>query len=144
MQRKHITKYAVALSMAAMVMVPNAFALNWMDGAPAKYHFTYNGDNGGIASVSASDRNNTFNGKVEKGQTITTQTGTIVWRDSYTNTTTFTVDVEPGYYLAALTGNVGDAQFTKQDADTYTFQFTRHHLDISDPSNDVTFSLSTH
>ena len=43
MQRKHITKYAVALSMAAMVMVPNAFALNWMDGAPAKYHFTYNG-----------------------------------------------------------------------------------------------------
>lgn len=143
MQRKHITKYAVALSMAAMVMVPNAFALNWMDGAPAKYHFTYNGDNGGIASVSTSDRNNTFNGKVEKGQTITTQTGTIVWRDSYTNTTTFTVDVEPGYYLAALTGNVGDAQFTKQDADTYTFQFTDKGAEAWCFGDDVSFDLVT-
>ena len=143
MQRKHITKYAVALSMAAMVMVPNAFALNWMDGAPAKYHFTYNGDNGGIASVSASDRNNTFNGKVEKGQTITTQTGTIVWRDSYTNTTTFTVDVEPGYYLAALTGNVGDAQFSKQDADTYTFQFTDKGAEAWCFGDDVSFDLVT-
>lgn len=143
MQRKHITKYAVALSMAAMVMVPNAFALNWMDGAPAKYHFTYNGDNGGIASVSASDSNNTFNGAVEKGQTITTQTGTIVWRDSYTNTTTFTVDVKPGYYLSALTGNVGDAQFTKQDADTYTFQFTDKGAEAWCFGDDVSFDLVT-
>lgn len=143
MQRKHITKYAVALSMAAMVMVPNAFALGWMDGAPAKYHFTYNGDNGGIASVSASDRNNTFNGKVEKGQTITTQTGTIVWRDSYTNTTTFTVNVEPGYYLAALTGNVGDAQFTKKDTDTYTFQFTDKGAEAWCFGDDVSFDLVT-
>lgn len=143
MQRKHITKYAVALSMAAMVMVPNAFALNWMDGAPAKYHFTYNGDNGGIATVSASDSNNTFHGEVEKGQTITTQTGTIAWRDSYTNTTTFTVDVEPGYYLAALTGNVGDAQFAKQDADTYTFQFTDKGAEAWCFGDDVSFDLVT-
>lgn len=143
MQRKHITKYAVALSMAAMVMVPNAFALNWMDGTPAKYHFTYNGDNGGIASVSASDSNNTFNGAVEKGQTITTQTGTIVWRDSYTNTTTFTVNVEPGYYLSALTGNVGDAQFTKKDTDTYTFQFTDKGAEAWCFGDDVSFDLVT-
>ena len=143
MQRKHITKYAVALSMAAMVMVPNAFALSWMDGAPAKYHFTYNGDNGGIVSVSASDSNNTFHGEVEKGQTITTQTGTIAWRSTYTNTTTFTVDVEPGYYLAALTGNVGDAQFAKQDADTYTFQFTDKGAEAWCFGDDVSFDLVT-
>lgn len=110
-----------------------------MDGAPAKYHFTYNGDNGGIASVSASDRNNTFN----EGQTITTQTGTIVWRDSYTNTTTFTVNVDPGYYLAALTGNVGDAQFTKKDADTYTFQFTDKGAEAWCFGDDVSFDLVT-
>lgn len=129
--------------MAAMVMVPNAFALNWMDGAPAKYHFTYNGDNGGIATVFASDRNNTFNGEVEKGQTITTQTGTIAWRSTYTNTTTFTVDVKPGYYLAALTGNVGDAQFAKQDADTYTFQFTDKGAEAWCFGDDVSFDLVT-
>lgn len=143
MQRKHITKYAVALSMAAMVMVPNAFALSWMDGAPAKYHFTYNGDNGGIATVFASDSNNTFNGEVEKGQTITTQTGTIAWRSTYTNTTTFTVDVEPGYYLSALTGNVGDAQFTKKDTDTYTFQFTDKGAEAWCFGDDVSFDLVT-
>lgn len=95
MNKRQIMTSMVAASLVAAMMAPGAAALNWKDGAPANYHFTYAGDNGGIASVTASDTNGTFSGEVNVGDTITTQTGTIVWRDSYTNTTTFTIDVKP-------------------------------------------------
>ena len=141
--KKQIFKQAAALSLAVAVMAPAASALSWKDGAPANYHFTYAGDNGGIASVTASDKNGTYQGGMEVGQTITTKTGTIVWRDSYTNVTTFTVDVKPGYVLSELAGQVGDAQFTAVDEDTYTFQFTDKGAEAWCYGDDVEFTLLT-
>ncbi|OUN05545.1 hypothetical protein B5G43_12735 [Flavonifractor sp. An92] len=141
--KKQIIKQAAALSLAVAVMAPAASALSWKDGAPANYHFTYAGDNGGIASVTASDKNGTYQGGMEVGQTITTKTGTIVWRDSYTNVTTFTVDVKPGYVLSELAGQVGDAQFTAVDEDTYTFQFTDKGAEAWCYGDDVEFTLLT-
>ena len=141
--KKQIFKQAAALSLAVAVMAPAASALSWKDGAPANYHFTYAGDKGGIASVTASDKNGTYQGGVEVGQTITTKTGTIVWRDNYTNVTTFTVDVKPGYVLSELAGQVGDAQFTAVDEDTYTFQFTDKGAEAWCYGDDVEFTLLT-
>lgn len=144
MNKRQIMTSMVAASLVAAMMAPGAAALNWKDGAPANYHFTYAGDNGGIASVTASDTNGTFSGAVNVGDTITTQTGTIVWRDSYTNTTTFTVDVKPGYELKALNGdNVSTNDFTEVDKGTYTFQFTDKGAEAWCYGKDVDFELMT-
>lgn len=144
MNKRQIMTSMAAASLVAAMMAPGAAALNWKDGAPAKYHFTYAGDDGGIASVTASDTNGTFSGEVNVGDTITTQTGTIVWRDSYTNTTTFTVDVKPGYELTGLNGeNVSENEFTEVDEDTYTFQFTDKGTEAWCYGKDVVFNLET-
>ena len=144
MNKRQIMTSMVAASLVAAMMAPGAAALNWKDGAPANYHFTYAGDNGGIASVTASDTNGTFSGEVNVGDTITTQTGTIVWRDSYTNTTTFTIDVKPGYKLTGLNGeNVSENDFTVVDEDTYTFQFTDKGAEAWCYGKDVVFDLKT-
>lgn len=144
MNKRQIMTSMVAASLVAAMMAPGAAALNWKDGAPANYHFTYAGDNGGIASVTASDTNGTFSGEVNVGDTITTQTGTIVWRDSYTNTTTFTIDVKPGYKLTGLNGeNVSENDFTVVDQDTYTFQFTDKGAEAWCYGKDVVFNLET-
>lgn len=124
MKKRHVLCSLMAATLLSAAMTPAVAALNWKDGALANYYFTYTGNNGGIASVNASDTNGTFNGEVKEGKTITTKTGTIVWRDSYTNVTTFNVDVKPGYKLSELKGNVGDAKFEAVDEDTYTFHFT--------------------
>lgn len=144
MNKRQIMTSMVAASLVAAMMAPGAAALNWKDGAPAKYHFTYAGDDTGIASVTASDTNGTFSGEVNVGDTITTQTGTIVWRDSYTNTTTFTVDVKSGYKLTGLNGeNVSTNDFTAVDEDTYTFQFTDKGAEAWCYGKDVEFDLKT-
>ena len=124
MKKRHVLCSLMAATLLSAAMTPAVAALNWKDGALANYYFTYTGNNGGIASVNASDTNGTFNGEVKEGQTITTKTGTIAWRDSYTNVTTFNVDVKPGYKLSELKGNVGDAKFEAVDEDTYIFHFT--------------------
>lgn len=144
MNKRQIMTSMVAASLVAAMMAPGAAALNWKDGAPANYHFTYAGNNEGIARVTASDTNGTFSGEVNVGDTITTQTGTIVWRDSYTNTTTFTVDVKPGYKLLELRGNnVSAEDFTAVDEDTYTFQFTDKGAEAWCYGKDVDFELIT-
>lgn len=143
MNKKFLTHVA-ALSLAAVVMVPSAMALSWLDGAPANYKFTYADGDAGIVSVTASDTNGTFCGEVKEGQTITTKTGTIAWRDSYTNTTTFTVEVKPGYELVGLTGdNVNVNDFTKNDNGTYSFQFTDKGAEAWCYGKDVEFNLTT-
>lgn len=142
--KKQIIKQAAALSLAVAVMAPAASALSWKDGAPANYHFTYAGDNGGIASVTASDKNGTYQGGVEVGQTITTKTGTIVWRDSYTNVTTFTVTTQPGYELVGLSGaNVAEDDFQYGGGNTYTFSFTDKGAEAWCYGKDVDFALET-
>lgn len=142
--KKQIIKQAAALSLAVAVMAPAASALSWKDGAPANYRFTYAGDNGGIASVTASDKNGTYQGGVEVGQTITTKTGTIVWRDSYTNVTTFTVTTQPGYELVGLSGaNVAEDDFQYGGGNTYTFSFTDRGAEAWCYGKDVDFALET-
>lgn len=144
MNKRQIMTSMAAASLVAAMMAPGAAALNWKDGAPAKYHFTYAADDAGIAGVTASDTNGTFSGEVNVGDTITTQTGTIAWRDSYTNTTTFTVDVKPGYELTGLNGeNVSENEFTEVDEDTYTFQFTDKGAEAWCYGKDVVFNLET-
>ena len=142
--KKQIFKQAVALSLAVGVLAPSASALSWKDGALANYRFTYAGDNGGIESVEASDTNDTFKGEIALGQTITTQTGTIVWRDSYTNTTTFTVTTKPGYELVGLSGaNVEENDFSAIGENTYSFSFTDKGAEAWCYGKDVSFDLLT-
>lgn len=125
MKKRHVLCSLMAATLLSAAMTPAVAALNWKDGALANYYFTYTGNNGGIESVTAFDKNGTFNGVVEIGNTIKTQTGTIAWRDSYTNVTTFNVDVETGYELVSLVGNhVEPKDFVKNEDGTYTFQFT--------------------
>lgn len=142
--KKQIFKQAVALSLAVGVLAPSASALSWKDGALANYRFTYAGDNGGIESVEVSDTNDTFKGEIALGQTITTQTGTIVWRDSYTNTTTFTVTTKPGYELVGLSGaNVEENDFSAIGENTYSFSFTDKGAEAWCYGKDVSFDLLT-
>ena len=130
-------------SLMTMSVATSVSALSWKDGALSKYYFTYTGGDEGVVSVTASDTNNTYNGTVEEGQTIVTKTGTIAWRDSYTNVTTFTVDVKPGYYIAGFNGNVGDGKLSQVDEDTYTFQFTDKGAEAWCYGDDVDFSINT-
>lgn len=142
--KKQIFKQAVALSLAVGVLAPSASALSWKDGALANYRFTYAGDNGGIESVEVSDTNDTFKGEIALGQTITTQTGTIAWRDSYTNTTTFTVTTKPGYELVGLSGaNVEENDFSAIGENTYSFSFTDKGAEAWCYGKDVSFDLLT-
>lgn len=142
--KKRTFKQVAALTLAVAVMTPAASALSWKDGALADYHFTYAGDNCGIASVAVSDSNGTYSGKIKAGETITTQTGTIVWRDSYTNVTTFTVITEPGYELVGLSGtNVVEDDFQYDGDNTYTFSFTDKGAEAWCYGKDVSFDLVT-
>lgn len=143
MKKRHVLCSLMAATLLSAAMTPAVAALNWKDGALANYHFQYVDGDEGIKSVNASDTNGTFNGEVKEGQTITTKTGTIAWRDSYTNVTTFNVDVMPGYMLSELKGNVGDAKFEAVDKDTYKFQFTDKGAEAWCYGDDVFFNLET-
>lgn len=143
MNKKQVLTSAVVISLASAVMAPSAYALNWKDGAPAKYHFTYEAGTEGIESVTCSDTNDTASLEtLQVGETTTTQTGTIVWRDSYTNVTTFTVDVAPGYELTSLTGkNVVENDFRKNENGDYEFSFTDKGAEAWCFGKDVAFYL---
>lgn len=143
MNKKQVLTSAVVISLASAVMAPSAYALNWKDGAPAKYHFTYEAGTEGIESVTCSDTNDTASLEtLQVGETTTTQTGTIVWRDSYTNVTTFTVDVAPGYELTSLTGkNVVENDFRKNGNGDYEFSFTDKGAEAWCFGKDVAFYL---
>lgn len=143
MNKKQVLASAAVITLASAVMAPSAYALNWKDGAPAKYHFTYEAGTEGIESVTCSDTNGTASlGTLQVGETTTTQTGTIVWRDSYTNVTTFTVDVAPGYELTSLTGkNVAENDFRKTDNGDYEFSFTDKGAEAWCFGKDVAFYL---
>ena len=94
--------------------------------------------------MEVSDTNDTFKGEIALGQTITTQTGTIVWRDSYTNTTTFTVTTKPGYELVGLSGaNVEENDFSAIGENTYSFSFTDKGAEAWCYGKDVSFDLMT-
>lgn len=144
MKKRHVLCSLMAATLLSAAMTPAVAALNWKDGALANYHFQYVDGDEGIKSVNASDTNGTFNGEVKEGQTITTKTGTIAWRDSYTNVTTFTVEITPGYELLSLTGdNVTPNDYTKVDKDTYTFDFTDKGAEAWCYGHDVSFNLGT-
>ncbi|TQQ83193.1 hypothetical protein EXD82_09545 [Peptacetobacter hominis] len=142
--KKIVSVLSIAALTTMLAGAVDASALSWKDGAPAKYYFTYSGGEH-ITSVYASDKNETFNGEIKEGQTIVTKTGTIVWRDSYTNVTTFEVDVDPGYKLESITGNVGDATIETVDAKNgiYSFHFTDKGAEAWCFGDDVDFTLNT-
>lgn len=124
----------------------NAAGLSWKDGAQANYHFTYVDGDEGIESVEVADTNGTYKGEIGEGQTITTKTGTIVWRDSYTNKTTFTVDTKTGYKLVGLNGEnvvTNDFKNSESGSDKYTFTFTDKGAEAWCFGKDVKFYLTT-
>lgn len=146
MNKKKIVSSVIVLSLMAAMAAPSVYAgLSWKDGAPVKYNFTYSQGDEGIESVTVSDKNGTASDtELEVGETVTTQTGTIVWRDSYTNVTTFTVKVETGYELVGLTGaNVNEDEFKDNGDGTYTFQFTDKGAEVQCFGKDVEFYLDT-
>ena len=117
-------------------------------GVPANYYFTYSSGNVGVDSVYCTDKNKTFDGSVVVGQTICTQTSTLVFEDAYENVTTFTVTTKPGYKLSRLYGeNVthdgSDGVFEYIGNNQYKFQFTDKGAEAQDWRQNVSFSLET-
>lgn len=144
MKKRILVAFITALiTLSVSMTTVSAKPLTWKDGALAKYNFTYVSADDGIKKVIAFDKNETYNGEIKKGQTITTKTGTIFFRDSYTNITTFEVDVKSGYELVELSGNVGDAKVTKIGKDKYSFMFTDKGAEAWCFGDDVDFSLRT-
>ena len=117
-------------------------------GVPADYYFTYSSGDVGVDSVYCTDKNKTFDGSVVVGQTIRTQTSTLVFEDAYENVTTFTVTTKPGYKLSRLYGeNVthdgSDGVFEYIGNNQYKFQFTDKGVEAQDWRQNVSFSLKT-
>ena len=117
-------------------------------GVPADYYFTYSSGDVGVDSVYCTDKNKTFDGSVVVGQTIRTQTSTLVFEDAYENVTTFTVTTKPGYKLSRLYGeNVthdgSDGVFEYIGNNQYKFQFTDKGAEAQDWRQNVSFSLKT-
>ncbi len=138
-----ISACALGLTLVSPTAI-HAASLSWKDGALANYYFTYGDGDEGIANVSVSDTNETYTSNIEEGQTITTKTGTIVWRDSYTNTTKFHVTTKPGYELVDLNGeNVEKNDFKKLAVNEYEFVFTDKGAEAHCYGKDVVFNLGT-
>lgn len=89
---KILASVTSAVLLTSMLVIPT-HALSWRDGVQKNWSFTYAGG-AGVASVSVSDTNHTVNTTMAAGDTVVTKTGTIVWRDSYTNVTTFTAQAK--------------------------------------------------
>ena len=129
--------------LVSSIFVTPAFALDWRDGALKSWEFTYVDGGEGIESVTVSDTNNTANGEVAEGSTVVTKTGTIIWRDSYKNVTTFTVDVKDGYEVSKVIENGREGDFEKTD-DGVIFKFTREGAEFwGIDGKDVDFSIET-
>lgn len=140
-KRKIVTSVTSAVVLASMLAAP-ASALNWMDGVQKSWSFTYAGGTG-VASVSVSDTNDTVDTTMEVGDTVVSKTGTIAWRDSYTNVTTFTATAKTGYEITGVLENGREGDFTTTE-NGIEFSFTRKGAEIAGISGkDVTFSIQT-
>lgn len=130
-----------AVVLTSMLAAP-AYALSWKDGVQKSWSFTYAGG-AGVASVSVSDTNDTVNTTMNVGDTVVSKTGTIAWRDSYTNVTTFTVNAKTGYKITGVLENGREGDFTPTDTGIQ-FSFTRKGAEIVGAAGkDVTFSIET-
>lgn len=131
-----------AVVLTSMLVAPT-YALSWKDGVQKSWSFTYAAGGAGIASVSVSDTNNTVDTTMNVGDTVVSKTGTIAWRDSYTNVTTFSVEAKTGYEITGVLENGRAGDFVAQD-DGIQFSFTRKGAEIAGISGkDVTFSIQT-
>lgn len=138
---KILASVTSAVLLTSMLVIPT-HALSWRDGVQKNWSFTYAGG-AGVASVSVSDTNHTVNTTMAAGDTVVTKTGTIVWRDSYTNVTTFTAQAKTGYEITGVLENGRAGNFTLTD-DGIQFSFTRKGAEIAGISGkDVTFSIQT-
>lgn len=130
-----------AVVLTSMLAAP-AYALSWKDGVQKSWSFTYAGG-AGVASVSVSDTNDTVNTTMNVGDTVVSKTGTIAWRDSYTNVTTFTVNAKTGYEITGVLENGREGDFTPTGTGIQ-FSFTRKGAEIVGAAGkDVTFSIET-
>lgn len=131
-----------AVVLTSMLAAP-AYALSWKDGVQKSWNFTYAAGGAGVDSVSVSDTNDTVNTTMKVGDTVVSKTGTIAWRDSYTNVTTFTVDIKTGYEITGVLENGREGHFTPTDTGIQ-FSFIRKGAEIAGAAGkDVTFSIET-
>lgn len=138
---KILVSVVSAVVLSSMLAAPT-YALGWQDGALKSWNFTYAGGEG-VASVNVSDTNNTVDTAMNVGDTVTSKTGTIVWRDSYTNVTTFTAEPKVGYEITGVLENGREGDFITTE-DGVQFSFTRKGAEIAGASGkDVTFSIQT-
>lgn len=135
---KKPNKFAVA-TLASVLCLP-AFALpvhamDWRDGAQASQTFTYAETAEGIKSVYVQDKNGTVNAEISPNTSVRSKTGTITWRDSYENVTSFYVDVMAGYDVKVLVNG--------QDGEIFD---TSAPIDVkvnSDLGKDNTYTVGT-
>lgn len=139
--KKILLNVASAIMMTSM-LAAHTCALGWQDGVQKSWSFTY-GDGVGVASVSVSDTNDTVDTTMNVGDTVFSKTGTIAWRDSYTNITTFTAEPKTGYEIIGVLENGREGDFVSTE-DGIQFSFTRKGAEIAGLSGkDVTFSIKT-
>lgn len=142
MKKSKILVSAAAAVMMATALAAPTYALGWQDGALKSWSFTY-AEGADVASVSVSDTNNTVDTTMNVGDTVVSKTGTIVWRDSYTNVTTFTAEAKPGYEITGVLENGREGDFISTE-NGIQFSFTRKGAEIAGISGkDVTFSIQT-
>lgn len=138
---KILVSVAAAVMMATALAAPT-YALGWQDGVLKSWSFTY-AEGAGVASVNVSDTNNTVNTTMNVGDTVVSKTGTIAWRGSYTNVTTFTAEAKTGYEITGVLENGREGDFVSTE-NGIQFSFTRKGAEIAGISGkNVTFSIQT-
>ena len=102
MKKRSIITATLLTAMCIPAFSLPVHAMDWRDGAQASQTFTYVGTSEGIKAVHVQDKNGTVNATIQPGTSVTSKTGTITWRDSYENVTSFYVDVTAGYDVKVL------------------------------------------
>lgn len=103
--KKKPNKFIIAMAVSTLCLPAFALpvhAMDWRDGAQASQTFTYTETAEGIKSVYVQDKNGTVSTEIKPNTSVKSKTGTITWRDSYENVTSFYVDVMAGYDVKVL------------------------------------------
>lgn len=101
---KNISLLTSGIITLTLISTP-AYAMDWTDGVQVGNTYTYKeviSEKGTdpINGVYVKDKNNTVDKEINPGDSVTSKTGTITWKDSYENVTAFYLDVEDGYEIS--------------------------------------------
>lgn len=135
---KKPNKFIIAMAVSTLCLPAFALpvhAMDWRDGAQASQTFTYTETAEGIKSVYVQDKNGTVSTEIKPNTSVKSKTGTITWRDSYENVTSFYVDVMDGYDVKVLVNG--------QDGELFD---TSAAIDVkvnSDLGKDNTYTVGT-